>query len=463
MKCLINCSCDNTKWVSKYFPNVHPYLLKLINKPLLEYYVDFCVLNEITDIRIVSDHKLNYIENHFKNGAKWGVSITYSVSKPDDPIKSIVAKNKKFTIDNDLLVISGLIFIDYDVNKYEQFEVEKENHIISETLNGKLVLIPNGEKYSENKSVKNNFVLLPIMSIKEFFKVSMDIIEKKNSNFILPGYSNENDIFVGKNVVIPQNTIVEKYVMIGNNVNLSYGVIVGECSIIGDNVIIDDSTKISSSIIYDSTFIGSDLVFENKILYKNLLIDPLKEEKIKLTDDFLASDIASNSVSVSIYKFTHKVISLLILLIILVPYLLIRILLAPFVNLRKIKKESIISQDNKILNYTICIPKKINPINFLFFKFSLHKFSLLLEVLKGNLYLCGNSILENNLKNKKLLRDFKSYHPALFTYNDSVRGNDEMVRSLNDLYYSNNVSLWLDTKIILKCLTINLFSNIITE
>ena len=455
MKCLINCSCTNSKWVDRYFPNVHPYLLKFRNKPLLEYYLDFCELNKITQIRIVSDHKLNDIEEYFENNLRPDISISYSVSKPDDPIKNILMKNKKFVENDHLMIISDMIFIDYDIDNYDEVTIEEENILHSETLNGKLIFIHKKTKYSESRFKNNNISLLPVMSVYEYYQLCLGITKNKVSNLFNQGYNNEKNHFVGTNVEIHQDAEIEEDVVLGNNVSLSSGVEIGNYSIIGDNIIIDEYTKINNSIIYDDTYVGSTLTFEKKIVVKNLLIDPMTGQKFLLNDDTLATEISKDSNFHTIHKLFHKFFTIIIILLMVIPFFVLKVLC----KMNKVNKEIFISKDKKVFNHTIYMPEKPTRFNSLFFKLSLDKFPLLFEVLKGNLYLIGNSVLEKNLKSRRFLRELKIYHPAIFTYNESLKtngesinSNDDIMSSINDLFYSSNISLRLDLKIIVKCL-----------
>ncbi|MDA3838201.1 MAG: sugar phosphate nucleotidyltransferase [Candidatus Delongbacteria bacterium] len=431
MKCLINCTCENSNWVDRYFKDIHPYLLKFCNKPLLEYYIDFCKLNKIKAIRVVSDHKLNEIEEYFGNGISWGVLITYSVSKPEDPIENIISKNKKFIDNDDLMVISDMIFIDYDAKGYKPAVIKKGEMILSETSHGKLMFIHKDAVYSDNTFIENTDIkLVQILSVNDYWNLSMDNITIDKSSYF------------GENVILKEDVEIE------NN------------SIIGDNVIIDSYTHINNSIVYDNTYVGSGLTLDKKILYRNTLIDPESGQRLEVDDDILASEIINKSNYDRNYKLIHKFFAVILIAMMLIPYVILRVLLFVFGDLYKVEHESFITKEKKLFTYYSYRVDNPNLIESLFFKLSLDKFHLLFEVLKGNLYLSGNSILGKNLIGRRLLRDMKVYHPSVFSYIISLKIEDEIIGSISELYYSSNFSIWVDLKIIVKCLFINLFRKI---
>lgn len=457
MKCLINCPYKNTEWVNKYIPEMHPYLLKLVNKPLIEYYIDFCILNKIKDIRIISDKGLRHIEEHLGDGSKWGVAISYSISRPEDRLKTTLLKNKNFVSDEEILTINGLFFIDYNIEEPFKLITGSAVKKIAEINVERLIYFNGKDQVYQDIIHESGLHLFPLSSITDYFDISMSVINSISSHFILPGYNNDRDIFIGSNVSISKSCIIKKNVMIGNNVSLNSEVTLDRGSIIGDNVIIDKSTQLRNSIIFDNTYLGSDLLFEHKILSQNLIIDPINGEKFTLTDNFFASPVKTKKNNENILKSYHKLAAVILIALMFIPFILVRSLTFLISSLKKIRKKYITTLDRNMCILSIYESVYPNLLNSMFYKFSLDKFFLLFEVLKGNLYLCGNSILEDESYNIRLLKEYQNYHPAVFTYKEYLNTEDVMTGILNDLYYSNNISIWQDTKILIKSLVANIF------
>jgi NDP-sugar pyrophosphorylase family protein len=89
MKALIYCKSTKIDWIKKNFGDISPYMLQVVNKPLLEYYIDFCSLKQVTDVRIVSVDDNGSIERHFEDGGKWGLGTSYNLAKETDTIKDV--------------------------------------------------------------------------------------------------------------------------------------------------------------------------------------------------------------------------------------------------------------------------------------------------------------------------------------------------------------------------------------
>ena len=142
MKCIINCSSSENLWIKDFFPSVQPYLLKILNKTLIEYYIDFCVLLGISEIKIVSDSSDKELQEYLSDGTQWGVEISYSLSKNEDSLKNIISKNMGFVNDEKLLLLNGYIFISYNKKKkdYELLNLKNNTSIFANEKGGAFFL-----------------------------------------------------------------------------------------------------------------------------------------------------------------------------------------------------------------------------------------------------------------------------------------------------------------------------------
>ena len=78
MKCLIYCREHGMEWIHRYFSDAEAYMLHIGNKPLLEFFIEFCVLNEVKDVHIAQKTPANEIEDYFGDGSKWDMNLNYS-------------------------------------------------------------------------------------------------------------------------------------------------------------------------------------------------------------------------------------------------------------------------------------------------------------------------------------------------------------------------------------------------
>lgn len=249
MKCLIYSPSEQTSWLKEYFPGINPYYLKILNKPLLEYYIDFCVQAEIKEIRIVNSESSSDLEKYFEFGTQWGIDLSYGFAKPDDDLAAILRKNKRFCSEDSLLLIYGYLFIHYDKNSYDYQLLKSTLPRKKSMSNSGIIFLPAETDISsldcgsieicrESKPEITEFC-----SIKDYYNLNMRILDKDRSNYFLPGYNNEEGVYLGKNIIDSKTTQYLRPLILGDNVQIQMNTDIGPRTILGDNVIIDQDRK----------------------------------------------------------------------------------------------------------------------------------------------------------------------------------------------------------------------------
>jgi hypothetical protein len=214
MKALIFCKSAHNDWAAKIFGGQSPYMLYVVNKPLLEYYIDFCSLKKITEVRIVSVDDDGSISRYFEDGSKWGLQISYGLAKEDDTIKNVFLKNKGFCKNSELLVIDGFGFIDYDKSRddYPFFGGNLSTRMAREDFSLYYIYREDIDESVEWSSIDESpnpgFSIERISNVKDFYELSLSIISSKSDQFVLPGYSSEKGVFIGQNIILPINQAI---------------------------------------------------------------------------------------------------------------------------------------------------------------------------------------------------------------------------------------------------------------
>lgn len=459
MKCIIICSSEEILWTEKYFPGVSAYMLKILNKPFIEYYIDLCSLLGVTEIRVVSDFSSPEVAEYLADGSQWGVKISFALSKSNDSLFEIIKKNSGFVGDSDLLVINKYVFINYDKNNSIYSFSSYPCNVSFADCNGLYYLAKidySAQTLSFEKYAESSISIRPLQSVSDFYLISMDLLKDGSTRYIIPGYNSQDNVFIGQNVEITKMTKITPPVSIGNNVMLKDAVI-GPMSVIGSNVLIDSKTRISDSIICDNTYIGSDLEIEKKIIVRKKIIDPVTAISLDVPDEFIISKLENQNFASLFGNCLMWLIGVAMWIVQTPFYFCLRI--SPGI---KSVKRSVCFRRNTSLVDILDFPVKIAPgfLNSIFFKLSLHKYPLLSKVLSGKLYLAGNSpIIKGDIEQESLLDDMSDYRPAVFTISEMLgqESVDSFAKNINELYYSNNRSFSLDFKILMRTLIQNLF------
>lgn len=102
-------------------------LLPVAGKPILEHIVEMLRENNVRDIIFSIGHLGEKIQEHFGDGKKWGVKITYVAEEKERGTGGALVLTKKYITSDTFLVIHGDILIDIDLSDLIAFHKKQES------------------------------------------------------------------------------------------------------------------------------------------------------------------------------------------------------------------------------------------------------------------------------------------------------------------------------------------------
>ncbi len=274
MKAIIIIRENKLEWLSSLFPLIHPAMVPLCNKPLIEYLVEFMVLSQCESISINTEDPGHDIKEYFEDGDRWGVSISYETIEPFESIDSIISKNNVYHGgDNFPLIVSdGLFFIHYNQENFTlALDKTYDAGLFANCSSGSL-LIASSDKHLRNISSANSkvtFMLSGLESLDDIFDLAMEILDAEQKHYTLTGYKELEQIIYGKNVRFGSNIDIRPPAIIGNNVIIHDNVVLGPYVVIGHNVIIGTKSEVEKSVVTSNTYIGPGMELNKKLVNGN--------------------------------------------------------------------------------------------------------------------------------------------------------------------------------------------------
>ena len=116
-------------------------MIKICGKPILEYQIENLKSCGLTDITLVIGHLGHVIQDYFKDGKDFGVSISYFVET--SPLGTAGALFKMPELTEDFLLLCGDVMIDVDFNRFIRFHQEHQAW-------ASLISHPNGHPYDSS-------------------------------------------------------------------------------------------------------------------------------------------------------------------------------------------------------------------------------------------------------------------------------------------------------------------------
>ncbi|RLI78433.1 nucleotidyl transferase [Archaeoglobales archaeon] len=294
-------------------------MIKVANKPILEYVIDALKQAGIFDIVLVVGYKKERIMNYFKDGGKFGVKIRYAFQEQQLGTAHALKQAEEF-VDDEFVVVSGDNIVDdktiklankpftilykivKEVSKYGALVVrdgvvekivEKPKDEISNLANtgiycfDKSVFKEIGNETSLS-NVINNMIekgyefrcvegskWLDIVYPWDILRVNdlaMEFYGKKIGGKIEQNATIIGDVIIGKNTIIKSNTYIRGPVIIGENCKIGPNSVIMPYTSIGDNTTVSPLTLISNCVIGDNVRIGSNSNIENSVIDSGTII-----------------------------------------------------------------------------------------------------------------------------------------------------------------------------------------------
>ena len=102
-------------------------MIPILGKPLLEWQIEKCKENGITEIILIVGHLGNHIKEYFGDGTAWDVSVSYVEEKEPLGTAGAFFFLKDMIGNEDFLMVYGDVFWDIDVDRMLKYHHEQHS------------------------------------------------------------------------------------------------------------------------------------------------------------------------------------------------------------------------------------------------------------------------------------------------------------------------------------------------
>ena len=148
MKTIIMAGGRGTR-ISELFPDIPKPLIKIANKPILEWEIESLVKQGFSDIIITVSYLHEKIEEYFGNGERWGTKIEYFVEEQPLGNAGALFKLREKLGNEPFLLLNADAMFDVDFNRMVKFHREHGGLIT-------LFTHPNSHPYDSGLIIADN-------------------------------------------------------------------------------------------------------------------------------------------------------------------------------------------------------------------------------------------------------------------------------------------------------------------
>jgi len=336
-------------------------MVPIVNQPVMEHILGLVKHHGITEVVATLQFMPNVIEDYFRDGEEWGMSISYTVEETPLGTAGSV-KYASEVLDETFLVISGDALTDIDLAEVVRFHKEKGGivtialkrvpdplefgvvitaedgrierflekptwgQVFSDTINTGIYVmepevfdyIPAGEQFDFSSQL---FPLLmekgydlygcvvdgywcDVGSLLSYVQVHRDVLDGKAMIYV-PGMKTSKDVYVGKGAEIDATAQLGRHVVVGENSKVRAGALIGDYTVIGDNCVVGEEGLVSHSIMWNDGSVGSGASVRGAVLQRKA--DVRARARVEfgavIGDESTVGEGASVGNDVSVYPF----------------------------------------------------------------------------------------------------------------------------------------------------------------
>lgn len=433
-------------------------LLPVVNRPLLDYWLELCSELDVETAQIVLGEHSNLVEGYIGDGERWNLNIDYVFARTGEDSASYLRSIKPSWKDG-LLYLGGPFFI----RRRQAYGTVpfRELHPCRCGEPGDLLFLYAGTQHDAEELLNgtdgdNTGLELihahpwRVDSISSYFELNMKLVAGEFTRYTTAGFSTGDGSSIGYNVHTPPSSHLNAPLIIGDDCRFGPMTTVGPNAVVANHVIVDSNSELADCLILSDTYIGRNLEIRDKIVSGNKVISPDDGTVLEFDDTWL---VAQNRPALR----TEDVVRYLILWLVAVGLILLQfiphLLLYPLVWLSGIARyEHQLFHDPRTGYIGLPILKKLqnrrSAVYSIFKALSLDRFPLLVRVVSGRLFLCGQPPMRHP-DDDELIKQLSEYYPGVFCYQDYNKESDRLVDSL---WYAHIRSLYEDMKILIKAL-----------
>ena len=306
---LINPYSQQQEWCKEYFPDRSLGMMPVGGRCAAEYFIDLALRCQAESLLLLGPTYNEHLAEHLYEYQHGELKLDYRKGGGHDTVRNLLSIYSK-ECEEDCLILHGMLM--------------PKVHTLEELLNSFVPCDDNGAEdgiyyYKDGVLLKSTIEFYLIHSLESYFEVNFQVLNDDFYN--LPGYTMTGNVHTGTNVVIKNDCTLSAPLVLGDNTFIENSTKISN-SIIGERSLVDKGCLVEHSIIFDRTYTAGNLEIKNKIITPGRIIDPYTGGVLERNSFSYAFSPIQNR-SAWILRLWEHFIALILAVGLAIPYLLL--------------------------------------------------------------------------------------------------------------------------------------------
>lgn len=342
-------------------------LLPIAARPLIEFTLEALLLAKIQQVIVVIATDADRIEQYLQTGEQWGLQLDYVLSRGQEPPSQILKRLGKCLNEEEYLLIRADMLRSLQIRDFlrQAYQISTRSSILAtvEGFNAGVCLVRKQKKLAwkisdmlqwqtsvfqkpltDSELLDTGHVhLLPMPgqialldSLKNYHQAHVEIVQHLFPALVLKARKMNETLLVGRQskVSLHNRGIVGSFCRVHDKAILEGNVV------LSDAVIVDRYANLRNTVVLPNTYIGEAVELNNALVWGNTLIRVDTGATVQVVDNFLLTDIKSQTFSCSLARLFNRAlgVGLLILSLPLWPLaLFLAVWQTPYAPLQKVR------------------------------------------------------------------------------------------------------------------------------
>ena len=306
---LINPYSQTQEWCKEYFPDRSLGMMPIGGRCAAEYFIDLALRCESERLVLLGPTYNEHLAELLYEYQQGALKLDYRKGGGHTTVRKLLETYRQ-ECGEDCLILHGMLM--------------PKAHTLEELQASFEPCSGDGEEdgiyyYKDGVLMKSRIDFYLIDSLKSYFEVNFQVLNDDFYN--LPGYSSNENIHTGTNVVIKNNCDLSGPLVLRDNTFIEAGCHISD-AIIGERALVDKKCFVEHSLVFDRTYAAGNLEIRNKIVTPGRIIDPYTGGVLERNSFSYAFSPIQNR-SAWILRLWEHFIALILAVILAIPYLLI--------------------------------------------------------------------------------------------------------------------------------------------